>query len=313
MNEQVLIDCHVHAGEIGTHYPKWWVAELYRVWGGDNKWAGKRSNMSPGERFVDQMDELGIDMMCIMSSDHRRVYADVVGPYTPNDHLLEIRDVAPERFALTCGLDPLRDLHGSIRELEQCVKQWGFRACKLYPTYDHFDPRDEVLHKVYEKMIELDVPMQIHMGWTPCLNAPMKYQQPYLLDDVCRRYPELKIVVAHMGWPWVDECIALAAKWENVHADIAYWAWFDREFVFQSVTRFGQLCGYDKLLYGSENSHTDVGPSMMLGLNDVAKKLGKDSIPQSAMDQMLWRNTARLWKIDTSKLPLRRARQTSKR
>jgi hypothetical protein len=52
---------------------------------------------------------------------------------------------------------------------------------------------------------------------------------------------------------------------------------------------------------------------MMLGLNDVAKKLGKDSIPQNAMDQMLWRNTARLWKIDTSTLPLRRARQTSKR
>jgi predicted TIM-barrel fold metal-dependent hydrolase len=306
MPDQIIIDCHVHAGEIGTHYPRWWVEELYRVWGGQDKWAGARANMSPGERFVDQMNEIGIDMMCIMSSDHRRVYADVEGPYTPNDHLLEIRAAAPERFALTCGLDPLRDLYGSIRELEKCVREWGFTACKLYPTYDHFDPRDRTLYPVYEKLIELDVPMQIHMGWTPCLNAPMKYQQPYLLDDVCQQFPDLKIVIAHMGWPWVDECMALVAKWENVHADIAYWAWFDHEFVFNTIIRFGQLCGFHKLLYGSENSHTNIAPRMMLGLNEVGKRLNKDPIPQSAMDLIMWKNASSLWKIDTSKLSLRK-------
>jgi predicted TIM-barrel fold metal-dependent hydrolase len=109
----------------------------------------------------------------------------------------------------------------------------------------------------------------------------------------------------------VDECIALAARWENVHADIAYWGWFDREFVYQNVTRFGRLCGYEKLLYGSENSHTEIGPEMMMSLNSVAEKMGKDPIPQSAMDLMLWKNTARLWKIDTSKLPNKKKR-TSK-
>jgi predicted TIM-barrel fold metal-dependent hydrolase len=248
-------------------------------------------------------------MMCIMTSDHRRVYADRLGPYAPNDYLLEVKSVAPDRFALTCGLDPLRDLYASVRELEQCVKEWGFTACKLYPTYDHFDPRDERLFPVYEKMIELDIPMQIHMGFTPCLNAPMKYQQPYLLDDVCFRYPQLKIIVAHMGWPWVDECIALAARWKNVHADIAYWGWFDHEFVYRHVTRFGRLCGYEKLLYGSENSHTHIGPGMMRGLNAVAAKLGEPPIPQDAMDLIMWKNTARLWKIDTSKLPLAKGKR----
>ena len=27
----MLIDCHVHAGELGKHYPSWWMAELYRA------------------------------------------------------------------------------------------------------------------------------------------------------------------------------------------------------------------------------------------------------------------------------------------
>src|SRR5438132_9198482 len=30
----MIIDCHVHAGELNKHYPVWWIEELYRVWGG---------------------------------------------------------------------------------------------------------------------------------------------------------------------------------------------------------------------------------------------------------------------------------------
>jgi uncharacterized protein len=68
--------------------------------------------------------------------------------------------------------------------------------------------------------------MQVHMGWTPCKNAPMKFQHPYLLDDVGARFPDLKVVIAHVGWPWVEECLAVVAKWENFHVDFAYWGWF---------------------------------------------------------------------------------------
>ena len=64
----MIIDCHVHAGELGKHYPVWWIEELYRVWGGVHQWTYDRPDMSVGERLVYQMDRLGIDMMCIMTS-----------------------------------------------------------------------------------------------------------------------------------------------------------------------------------------------------------------------------------------------------
>jgi predicted TIM-barrel fold metal-dependent hydrolase len=297
----MIIDCHIHAGLIGDHYPKWWIDELYRHWGGIASWNYSRPNMTVGERLLHQMNELGLDMMCIMTSDHRRVYPHELGPYTPNDFLLEVQSVAPERFALTCSVDPLRDIYESSKEIERCIKL-GFRACKIYPTYDHFDPRDERLFPIYEKLIELDTPMQVHMGWTPCLNAPMKYQQPYLLDDVAARYPELKIVISHMGWPWVDECMALIAKWENLHADIAYWGWFPPEKVLANLTQFGQLCGFHKLLFGSENSHTHMASTMMLNINKVADKIGVDPISAADLDKIMWQNAARIWKIDVAKL-----------
>jgi predicted TIM-barrel fold metal-dependent hydrolase len=262
--------------------------------------------MTVGERLVYQMDHVGIDMMCIMTSDHRRVYPQDNGPYTPNDYLLEVREAAPERFALTCSVDPLRgDADAHVKEITRCVKQHGFTACKLYPSYDHFDPRDDRLFPIYKALVDLDIPMQVHMGWTPCKNAPMKYQMPYLLDDVAARFPELKVVVAHMGWPWVDECMALIAKWENFHADIAYWGWFEPEFVLRKLKTFGTICGYDKLVFGSENSHTHMAPQMMRDLNKLAGKLAIDPISDADMEKIMWRNAARLWKIDTSRLPKR--------
>jgi len=38
------------------------------------QWTHDRPTMSVGERLVYQMDQIGIDMMCIMTSEHRRVY-----------------------------------------------------------------------------------------------------------------------------------------------------------------------------------------------------------------------------------------------
>jgi hypothetical protein len=66
--------------------------------GGAYNWAYGRPNMSVGERLVFQMDELGIDMMCIMTSDHRRVYPHEKGPFAPNEFLVEVRDTAPDRL-----------------------------------------------------------------------------------------------------------------------------------------------------------------------------------------------------------------------
>ena len=305
----MIIDCHVHAGELGKHYPRWWMEELYEPWGGMHQWSYDTSNMSFGERLVSQMDQVGVDMMCIMTSDHRRVYPDDKGPYTPNDFLLEVREAAPERFAMTCSVDPMRgDAADHAREIERCVKEHGFTACKIYPSYDHFDPGDARLFPIYEKLIELDTTMQIHMGWTPCKNAPMKFQHPYLLDDVMARYPELKVVIAHVAWPWVEECIALIAKWETMHVDLAYWGWFGTEDVLKTVTRIGRLCGYDRVLFGSENSHTHMAPKMMADLNPLAEKLGMPTISAPDMEKIMWRNTARLWKIDTDRLAASRAK-----
>jgi hypothetical protein len=54
-----------------------------------------------------------------------------------------------------------------------------------------------------------------------------------------------------------------------------------------------------------------MAPEMMRGLNNFAGKIGVDPIGQDDMDKILWKNTARLWKIDTSKMIARTPKKTT--
>lgn len=293
----MLIDVHVHVGEIDEHYPTWWAAEIYRLWGGTTKFRPLGESESPAQRLLAQMDEIGIDKACVMVSDHRRVYREQQGPFVPNEYLIDFVQEAPDRLFGTVTADPLRDPYAGVQSIKRMVTEHGARAIKLYPTYDHFYPADEACWPIYKLAIELDIPVQIHMGWTPTVNAPMKYQPPHLLDEVGIRFPDLKVIVAHLGFPWVEEGICLLAKHQNFHADLAYWGAFPPEKILRHLEDFRIFCSFDKLLYGSENSHTAIFPGVVGRLNDVAKERGYTPLSDEEMELFTWRNAARLFKI----------------
>ncbi len=49
----------------------------------------------------------------------------------------------------------------------------------------------------------------------------LRLNAPILWDDVAIRMPDLRIVLAHMGWPWTWEAAALAMKHPNVYLDLS--------------------------------------------------------------------------------------------
>lgn len=295
----MLIDVHIHAGEVGRHYPEWWAAELYRLHGGGS---GLRipgdPDLPPGKRLLKLMDETGIDKAVLMTSDHRRVYVDREGPYTPNEWLLEVIETDRTRLFGMCSVDPLRDPYQGAQEVRRMLEEHDIRALKLYPTYDHFYPADERCWPLYRLAIEHDIPVMFHMGRCSIVNAPMKYQPPHLLDEVGMRFPELKVIVAHLAFPWVEECVTLLQRHEHFHGDIAYWDKFPSEKILRHLSDFRVLCSFEKLLYGSENAYTATFPTKIRGLNDVAEKLGFEKLSDEDMEHLTWRNAARLFKID---------------
>lgn len=95
-----------------------------------------------------------------------------------------------------------------------------------------FYPNDRRFYPLWEKCVELGVPIQLHTGTTG-LGAGMpggggiklKYTRPIpYIDDVAADFPDLKIICLHPSYPWQDEAIAMAIHKPNIFFDLSGWA-----------------------------------------------------------------------------------------
>jgi hypothetical protein len=48
-----------------------------------------------------------------------------------------------------------------------------------------------------------------HQGTTPMRSAPLRYAHPLVMDDIALAFPELRVVMAHLGHPWQADTIAV--------------------------------------------------------------------------------------------------------
>lgn len=294
----VTVDVHLHVSLKPDHVPDWWAEELYRPFG----FEGGKASSWYAEDVIKLMDQAGIDIGIVMGADYRRTTYNPDFPsqhehYIPNDFVSTEAKKFPKRLRGQASVDPLRDPQAAVMELERCVKNLGMISLKLYPTYNHFDPRDERLDALYEKAIELDIPVHFHMGWTPTINAPMKYQDPVLLDEVGIKFRKLRVVMAHLGWPWVEQGIAVVAKHPNFYCDMAYWCAFGPDFLYQAILKLKMLNAINKVIYGSENGCTPTFPAMYRNLNKVAEKLGTAKITDQEQKNIMGETAVKVYKL----------------
>ena len=97
----------------------------------------------------------------------------------------------------------------------------GLVGCKLGPIYQNVDPLGPEFLRVCEALERLELPMLIHQGTTFARAGSLLLARPILLDEIALRYPQLKIVIAHIGHPWFDEAIAVVRRHPHVYADVS--------------------------------------------------------------------------------------------
>lgn len=302
---ELVVDVHLQAGVPGEQLDPFARSRLRKILEtrAFNFDGSRPEETTLGLDPVAALDEAGIDVICLMSGDYNRALPGAVESYeAPNDYLAAIVARHPDRMVGTCSVDPITDPAAAVREIERCATRYGFRAVRLYPTFQHWDPRDERLYPVYRKCIELDMVVQMHMGWTPVVTARMEYQRPWLLDEVGRTFPELKLVINHLAYPYVDECTCLIARHENFYGDISFWAPLHPSKILRMIVDFGALCSFDKMLYGSSNPFLRTYPRVIRSLNGIADRYGLPQIPEAGLRKIMGGNACRLWKIDPARM-----------
>ena len=127
---------------------------------------------------------------------------------------------APERFIGFGYVNPI--LIGSDEDTRKQREELGLYGLKLYPCSDGYSPDDTHAFKVYEVASEMDMPIMFHHAGMPVPYDYLKNTNPAQIDVVAQCFPELKIVLAHLGYPRVDETLYVARKHRNVFCDISW-------------------------------------------------------------------------------------------
>lgn len=166
------------------------------------------------ESVLTEMDYMKVDKSILLPED---LTTQSGGWIVSNEEIKKIVDLAPDRFIGFASVDPYRE--DAMNVLDHAFGELGLEGLKLHPSKQKFFPFDEALHPIYKKCLEYDKPIMFHAGMTWEPNAPAKYAHPLLFEEVAIAYPDLRICLAHFGWPWIHETIMLLLKYPNVYTD----------------------------------------------------------------------------------------------
>ena|SRR5688572_6960372 len=123
------------------------------------------------------------------------------------------------------------------------------------------DPRYEPYFALAE---EFDIPVAIHLGEGPPAAARFPgYESyrasmgsPFLLEDVLRKHPKLRIYVMHYGSPLVDEMIAMMFTHPNLYVDVAGNNWgFPRAHFHDALKRMVDAGFGKRIMFGSDQMY----------------------------------------------------------
>lgn len=239
------------------------------------------------------VDKAIVFNIALRSGDVSGIYSGEVGMRSYNDRTAEFVAHAPDKLIGFLSVHP--DEPGCLEELERCVGDLGFKGVKLGPNYQRFDPLGESARAVYRRAEELGLPVLFHQGTSPIRTAPIRYAHPLVMDEIAIEFPELRIVMAHMGHPWQADTITVIRKHPHVYADISGmfyrpWSFYN---ALQLATEWNVL---HKLLLGSDYPITTPQETIdaLRSVNDVVKGSGLPPVPEDALEAIIHRNSLEL-------------------
>ncbi len=241
------------------------------------------------EDLIASMDETGIDMSLVISEKR----------YAPIKKILEQVEKYPKR------LKAIGDINFETLDIDQInyilklLEEDKIIGVKFYLGYENYYPSNEKLFAIYEYCQANNKPVVFHTGALETGDRGLlKYSHPLNIDEVAHHFPKLKIVMAHMGNPWLLDCAAVMSKNENVYADMSGYFEENEPIEYEEVAAFIQrlkaawlfLGSYEKFIFGTDyplySQKEYLEAVLALDLNPKEKEL------------VLWKNAAKIFNLD---------------
>jgi predicted TIM-barrel fold metal-dependent hydrolase len=219
--------------------------------------------------------------------------ARATGWNIPNDAVAAHVSRAPDRLLFFAAIDPASA--NFVEELERCHQDLGAVGVKLAPLYQGVHPCDSRCREIYAYCERHRLPILFHVGTSFVGGTPLDYSRPVHFDAVAVAFPELRMVLAHLGHPWEGETIAVIRRHPNVFADLS--ALYYRPWQFYNSMRL--LVEYrteGKVLFGSDFPFTTTAGSLegVRGVNSVLAQSGLPTVPAEVVEGIIHRDALAL-------------------
>ncbi len=219
--------------------------------------------------------------------------AQATGWNIPNDAVAAQVARAPERLLFFAAVDPARG--DCLAELERCHRDLGAVGVKLAPLYQGVHPLDPACREIYRYCSRHQLPVLFHVGTSFVGGTLLDYSRPVHFDAVAVAFPELRMVLAHLGHPWEGETIAVIRRHPHVYADLS--ALYYRPWQFYNSLRLVvEYRTEHKVLFGSDFPFTTTGGSLagVRAVNAILAQSGLPAIPSEVVEGIIHRDSLAL-------------------
>jgi len=282
------IDVHAHPSTVPFSYERRWGPETASSL---QKYYRITEKIRNDEEMAQEFRELDIKALIIGWDAEAGSGYDTSDT---NDEVAKLIKKFPDVFIGGWAMiDPWKG-KAAIKELERCIKGLGLTGLKFQQAAQAFFPNDRRFYPLYEKCVELKIPVSFHTGTTG-LGAGMpggngirlEHVKPIpYIDDVAADFPELTIVMIHPSWPWHEEQIAVLLHKGNVYADLSGWA---PRYFPESIKREVNGRLQDKFMFGSDYPE--------IPLRRWLEEFESGGYKPEVIEKVLYKNAQRILKL----------------
>ena len=167
----------------------------------------------------------------------------------------ELCGAAPDRLTPLAWVNPA--IPGAADLGEEALTEMGFAGIKIIP--DHWFAYEERLAPFWQRMHELEASILFHTGILYGFEDASRFCRPLYLETMVH-YPNIRFAMAHVSWPWCEECLAVMGRMRAATrgTDNAWQSYVDLtpgtppHIRKQALANAIAFCGPDRILFGTD-------------------------------------------------------------
>jgi predicted TIM-barrel fold metal-dependent hydrolase len=243
------------------------------------------------EQWWKEIDDAGIDAVVVNGR-----YAGGMPDFTmDNETLAGLQKQYPGRLFGLSQINLDQDPDETARVVEKAIKEQGMAGANLEPGYQTVGlgkmgtfTDDPSFWPILEVLSDAGAFLLIQTGLF--VGTDISFNNPEALDRMLFSFPKLNVVLAHGGYPYIQEVLGLAAKWPQLHLSADVYMFWPNGFLYaMNLERIPE-----QLVFGSAFPFCDMNTYV-----DETFKLQKEhDVSDATMEKYLYSNAARLLKVN---------------